>query len=169
MGPQGVALEDQRHLAPLGRHDALRRGDLAIARPDLAPVRDEKSGQNLQRRRLAAAGRSEQREKVAIADREGDAAECRGRAVPLFQTDQPDLRRRAPSGALALREDGAAEETVRHGDQAKRDCHHDDAECREGFEVAFVGEVEDHVGNDGRGRRKEEDRIKYLAGDLFEA
>ena len=70
--PQRVALEDHRHVAPLGRQRLLRRGHDAVADADLAFGRLDEAGDQPQRRGLAAARWPEQADQRAMLDRHRD-------------------------------------------------------------------------------------------------
>ena len=64
---QGVALEDHRRIALVGR----QRVDRLVAQVDFARIRAFKARNHAQRRRLAAAGRAQQRHKAARLDGQG--------------------------------------------------------------------------------------------------
>ncbi len=65
-GEERVVLEDHAHAALLARQP---RGDLAVD-DDVAAARVDEAGERPQRRRLAAAGRPEEREELALVDLE---------------------------------------------------------------------------------------------------
>src|SRR5690606_23267113 len=68
--PDRVALEDHRHVAPLGRQAGLGRGDDLVADRDRAAGGREESGHHPQRGGLAAARGAEQRDQLAFLDRQ---------------------------------------------------------------------------------------------------
>src|SRR5439155_18041112 len=83
MRPERVALEHQRHAAALRGHDAARTGNQRVAQPDLASIGHEKTGQELEERRLAATRRPEHTYQLALRHREVDALQRDGRPVML--------------------------------------------------------------------------------------
>ena len=68
VGKQRIGLEHHRGVAPVRRHV----GHVAVAEPDLAAVGRDEAGHHPQRRGLAAAGRPEQRDELAIGHIERD-------------------------------------------------------------------------------------------------
>ena len=85
MRPERVALEYHRHVAPLGRNRVGRRGNQPVANENLAGTRIDESGQEPQRCGLAAAGRPEQANKLAVLDGERDIVYHCERTVSLCQ------------------------------------------------------------------------------------
>ena len=77
--PQRVALEDHRHLALLGRQRARLRGHQPVADMDLAVGGFEETGDQPQRRGLAAAGRAEQADQLPVVDPQRDVIDDRKR------------------------------------------------------------------------------------------
>ena len=73
------------------RNDGRSRDRLALE-VDLARGRREEAGDEPERRRLAAAGRAEQRDELAFGDVEVDAGHRDGRAVVLLDARQPQRR-----------------------------------------------------------------------------
>jgi hypothetical protein len=94
-------LKDHRHTAPLRRHRAARLRDGAAADPDRALVGFEKAGDKPQRRRLAAPRRSEQADKRAVRDRQGQRIERDGTAKMFRQRFQVDRRHNRYQPAIA--------------------------------------------------------------------
>ena len=90
--PQRVALEDHRHVAPLGRQRLRRRGHELVADADLAVARLDEAGDQPQRRGLAAAGGPEQADQLAVLDGERYVVDHRGVAIALGQAPQLDRR-----------------------------------------------------------------------------
>src|SRR6266404_2922759 len=86
MRPDRIALENHPHAAPIGRHgNTLRPGkNNTRSQLNLTVVRFFQTGNDAQRRRLAAAARPEQREQLARLDLEGDIID-RGYAGPLLR------------------------------------------------------------------------------------
>src|SRR5262245_20661527 len=98
--PQRVALEDHRHVAPLGGQRARRRGDDPVAYPDLAGGRLDEARDQAQRRSLAAAGRPEQAYEAAVLDGERDVVDDCEIAVALGEPPQFDRRHALASSPL---------------------------------------------------------------------
>src|SRR5213078_435448 len=73
---QRVALEHHAEAAPLGR----QRVEPLVVEPDRARRQRDQAGDAVERRRLAAAGRPEQRDELAALDGERHAVERRGPA-----------------------------------------------------------------------------------------
>src|SRR5262249_32519155 len=96
VGPERVALEDHRHLTALGRHDGRRGRQHAITDADFARLGREKAGHEPERRRLAAPGRSQQRDEFAGRDLEGEPFDGRDVAVPFREPADADARHRYP-------------------------------------------------------------------------
>ena len=97
---QRVLLEDGVHVAPVGR-DADR---VLSADQHLADVGLLGAGDQLQRRRLAAAGRAEQRQELAVPDAQRDVVDGGEVAEPLRDRAKLDVVRavaRAGSGAAS--------------------------------------------------------------------
>ena len=94
--PQRVALEDHRHVAPLGRHGAGRRGDDLAADADFARGRLDETGDQPQRGGLAAARRAQQAHQATVLDGQRYVVDDRERAVVLRQTPQFDRRHAVP-------------------------------------------------------------------------
>src|SRR4029453_19267543 len=67
------------------------RVDAAVAEPDLAAVRGVEAGDQAQERRLAAPGRPQQREELAVADLEARAVHGGDAPEPLEDREQSDL------------------------------------------------------------------------------
>jgi hypothetical protein len=88
--PHRVALEDQRHVAPLGWHHRAGPGQNLAADGYLAAVRGHEAGQQLQGRALAATGRAEQGEHLAIGDFQVDGVQGDHVAVCLAQANNPN-------------------------------------------------------------------------------
>jgi hypothetical protein len=68
--PDGVVLEDHAHAACLGRDHAGRRGEQPVVDMDRAGIGRDIARDQPQRRRLAAAGRAEQRDELIVLDLE---------------------------------------------------------------------------------------------------
>jgi len=79
MREQRVALEHQAGVAPPGRHARY----VALAEPDAAGGRLGETGDHAQGRRLAATGRSEQDDELAVGNLERDVAHGVDLAVAL--------------------------------------------------------------------------------------
>src|ERR1700737_3127675 len=92
--PHRVALEDQRHVAALRRHHGASAGEQTISDANLTRVRLQESSQELQRGRLAAARRTEQRHDLAFLDLEVDRLDCNAAFVRLAKL--PDGNHAAP-------------------------------------------------------------------------
>ena len=73
--PDGVALKDHRHLTPVRRHRAGRRGENLTVHLDDAGGRVDEAGDHPQGRGLAATGRPEQRDEFAGLQFEIDAVD----------------------------------------------------------------------------------------------
>ena len=85
---QGVVLEHHADVAP-----ARRQVDhVAPIDQDAAGGRVDEPGDDPQRRRLAAAGRSQQREKLAVADIQIERLQGNRGAVAALDPFEPDLR-----------------------------------------------------------------------------
>ena len=89
---QRVVLEDRVDVARVGRE----RADVGAAQLDRALVGDREARDQPQRRRLAGAGRAEQREELALGDVEIDAVHGREVAVALGQPAQGDVGQGCP-------------------------------------------------------------------------
>ena len=70
---EGVVLEDHRHVAVAGR----QVGHVAVADATLPPVAVLQPGDRAQQGGLAAAGRAEQGEELAVGDRQVERVERR--------------------------------------------------------------------------------------------
>ena len=86
--PQRVALEDHRHLALLGRQRARRRRHQAVADMDLAVGGLEETGDQPQRRGLAAARGAQQADQLPVVDPQRDIIDDRQRSKSLGQATQ---------------------------------------------------------------------------------
>ena len=124
--PDRVALEDQRHAAPFGRHHHAGAGQHAAVDHDLARGRLDEAGDELQRGTLAAAGGAEQGEHLAGADLEIDAVKRDDRAIGFAEAAHADhltshphlaeLARRASVGAKqSITGPGVATSIIRIG------------------------------------------------------
>jgi len=84
---EGERLEDQPDVAVVGRDEGVRAGDDLVVDADDTPVGVVEAGEQAQRRRLAAARRTQQGEQLALVDRQrqlvdgGLGAELAGDAV----------------------------------------------------------------------------------------
>jgi hypothetical protein len=94
--PQRVALEDHRHVAPLGRQRMGGRGDQLVADANLAFARFDEAGDQPQRGGLAATRGAEQANQMAVLDGERDIVHHRDIAVSLGQAAQLDGRHTNP-------------------------------------------------------------------------
>ena len=74
-----------------------RRGNKLVADPDFAGARLDESGDQPQRRGLAAARRAQQADQMTVLDRERYVVDHRGRAISLGQIPQFDRRHALPS------------------------------------------------------------------------
>ena len=102
MREERIGLEDHRHVAPVHR----RLGDVRAGDEDAAFVGRLEAGDDAQRRRLAAAARTKQREQLPRGDGEVDAVDgARSAVVALGDSLEPDVRRRGhgPRRPQALR------------------------------------------------------------------
>src|SRR6185437_3727863 len=90
--PDGVALKDHRHLPPFRRHRAGPRRQHAAVHFDAARGRVEKAGDHAQGRGLAAAGRAEQRDELAMLQLEIDAGDRDEIAEAALDGAQRELR-----------------------------------------------------------------------------
>jgi len=90
MWPQGIALEDHRHVAALRRHRAGRGGQHLAANHDFACRRLDEAGDQPQGRRLAAARGAEQADQLAVLDVQRHAIDGDGLAVALAEALQLD-------------------------------------------------------------------------------
>ena len=85
VGEDRIILEDEADAAPPHRH----AGHVALAEKDAAAGRLLHAGDHIHRRRLAAAGRPEQRHELAVGDFEvhrlqrGEVAECLGEVLEV--------------------------------------------------------------------------------------
>ena len=93
---ESVALEDHVHGSPLGR---LQR-DVLAAELDPAARRELEAADHPQGGRLAAAGRSEEREELADPDVERDRVDGDDLAKALGELDEPDVGRRSGRGGI---------------------------------------------------------------------
>ena len=87
---QRVVLEHDADVPPERR----QAFDMLALEPDLASRRREESGDQAQRRRLAATGRSEQRDELAFVDVKIDAGDSDDRRVMLLDADEAQRRLR---------------------------------------------------------------------------
>jgi len=92
MRPQRIALEDHRHLALLGRHRPRGGGHQPVADMDLAGGRLEESGDQPQRRGLAATRGAQQADQLPVVDPQRDIVHDRQRSKPLGQATQFNRR-----------------------------------------------------------------------------
>ncbi len=90
--PQRVALKDHRHLARFRRQRARRRRHHPVTDRDLAGRRLDEARDQAQRRRLAAAGRTEQADEETVVDAERDVVDHGRRVIALGQVPQLDRR-----------------------------------------------------------------------------
>src|SRR5262249_20534962 len=101
-----VALEDHRHVTPLRRQRPRRGRYELVAHPDLAGRRLDEARDQPQRRRLAAAGRSEQADQPAMLDGERHVVDDRNLSIALGQPSQFNRRHarppRRPAGCPAV-------------------------------------------------------------------
>jgi hypothetical protein len=86
--PQRVALEDHRHFALLGRQGARLRRYHPVADMDFAVGRLKKSGDQAQRRGLAAARGAQQADQLPVVDPQRDIIYDRQRSKSLGQATQ---------------------------------------------------------------------------------
>ena len=95
--PDGVGLEDDPEVALLGGDGNLARhvDESVVADGDPPGLGMLEAGDRHQRRRLAAAARPEQREELALLDREADVVERALVAELLDEVLHVDLRHRA--------------------------------------------------------------------------
>ena len=85
--PDGIALKDHRHVAPLRRHRERREDDATSPPTRISPrIRLQKTGEQTQRRGLAATGRTEQRDEFAVADFQVESIDGSGLAKFLGQS-----------------------------------------------------------------------------------
>src|SRR5579862_78242 len=92
MRKEGVGLKDGVH-GPLVRRELV---DAAAADPDLALGHRDEAADQVQRRRLAAAGRPEEAEELAVADLELDPTERHLVAVAFDDAAELDAGCRRP-------------------------------------------------------------------------
>src|SRR6185312_12007654 len=81
--PQRVRLEHHADMAVLGRDVDVGAADDQIADPDRAALRSLEPGDQAQQRALAAAGRTEHREELALVDRERNVVDRGDRSEAL--------------------------------------------------------------------------------------
>jgi hypothetical protein len=84
----------------LWRQRAGRRGNQAIADVDFAAGRFEEAGDQPQRRGLAAAGRTEQADKLPVVNPQGDIIDDGKRSEPLGEAAQINGRQSMPPGTF---------------------------------------------------------------------
>ena len=104
VGEQAVGLEHHPHVALVRRHV----GDVAVVDEHSARVRAVESAEDPQRRRLAAAGRTEQRDQLAVLDLEVEARERghpREDALDAFESDHQKTRAAPPPRRRCARND----------------------------------------------------------------
>ncbi len=103
MRPQRVALEDHRHVAPLGRYGLLRRGHDAVTDRDLAHRRLHEACNQAERRGLAATRRTQKADQATVLDLQRHIIDDRKRTVLLRQIPQLDRRHFPPLRAFTSR------------------------------------------------------------------
>ena len=99
--PDGVALEDHRHAAPLRRHDGVGGGEGVAVDLDRARRRRHEAGDHAQGRGLAAARGAEQGDELALLQRQVEVVDGVEAAEAARKVAQDELGHAlfAPPGA----------------------------------------------------------------------
>ena len=157
--PDGVALEDHRHAAILGRHDARGGRNLLAVHLDAAVGRRHEARDHAQGRGLAAARRAQQRDELALGELQREI----GTPPRTRRSAWRRSSERACSCRVTPQHEVAAQGLL--ADPEKRQGQHlqDQRQRSEAFEVPLLAHVEDHDGRHLRVGTIEEDRRRQLA------